>query len=525
MDKRKYAEELYTELAQRIDADEVGDAWGDELLLAFYDLLACDLYPVQREEPEWVFMFLQLYNWQFQSCHEGISTFYTNLYEVDTDNGIGRMSDCLYRHGYMELAKWYDYGIFDYNLYSDFDYPAEQGLRMGEIDEWIQENIDTIWRIYVELLLGHKEELLEAAANWEPNCETGAEEQKDKEDAPAPEVQKKKKLTFQAFINLKTSGSTVDGAIPWFGGDISCLTASHIDDKMVSQMAAAKEIRRIQTTEAFSKKALRLLDEKLFSVREDILFRIYDLKNGDLQHFAEMIHIRKIGLDSMEDIKHAEVIAQFPYLTELSMNLPKRADFRFVNKLSQGLTKLFLYVDFSLDNITFGDNRRTFCETDLQKDIFNENILLYEMEWLLRFPKLKNFYIGSPARHIEFLIRKDFIRELILYEIPCPSLKVLRMLNVQSVIVHQEHAQGLERLGQLELIQEMQLVRIADRNNLNFLETLPGLRKLTLRSLPELTMLPHFPEGHKLQELTIYDCDKLFDVSVASEKIFIRKYS
>jgi len=524
MDKRKYAEELYTELAQRVDADEVGDAWGDELLLEFYDLLACDLYSVQREEPEWVFMFLQLYNWQFQSCHEGISTFYTNSYEVDTDNGIKRMSDCLYRHGYMELAKWYDYGIFDYNLYSDFDYPAEQGLRMGEIDKWIQENIDTIWRIYVELLLEHKKELLEAAANWKPNCETGAEEQKDKEDVPAPEVQKKKKPTFQAFINLKTSGKTTDGAISWLGGDISCLTASNIDDKMVAQMAAAKEIRRIQTTEAFSKEALRLLDEKLFSVREDILFRIYDLKNGDLQHFAEMIHIRKIGLDSMEDIKHAEVVSQFSYLTVLAMNLPKRTDFRFVNKLSQELTKLILYVDFSLDNVTFGDNRRTFRETDLQNDILGENISLYEMEWLLRFPKLENFYIGSSMRHIEFLIREDSIRELILYKIPCPSLKVLRMLKVQSVIVHQEYAKGLDRLGQLESIQEMQLVRIANIENLNFLETLPALKKLTLRSLPELTTLPHFPEGQKLQELTIYDCNKLFDTFEASEKSFVRKY-
>lgn len=524
MDKREYVEELYTELEQRTNAGEIGDAWGDDLLLEFYDFLVSELYPVQSEEPEWVFIFLQLYNWQFQSYHEGISTFYTNLYEVDTDNGIRRMSDCLYWHGYMKLAKWYDYGIFDYNLYSDFDYPAEHGLRMGEIDEWIQENVDTIWQIYVELLLGHKKELLEAAANWEPNCETEAEEQKDKEDAPAPEVQKKKEFTFQAFINLKTSGKTTDGAIPWFGGDISCLTASHIDDKMVSQMAAAKEIRRIQTTEAFSKEALRLLDEKLFSAREDILFRIYALKNGDLQHFAEMVHIRKIGLDSMEDIKHAEMVSQFPYLTELAMNLSKRVDFRFVNKLSQKLVKLFLYVDFSLDNVTFGDNRGTFNEANLQNDILNENMPLYEMEWLLRFPKLEYFYIGSPMRHIEFLIRKDSVRELILYEIPCPSLKVLRMLKVQSVIVHQEYAQGLDRLGQLESIQEVQLVRIANIENLNFLEMLPALKKLTLRSLPELATLPHFPEGQKLQELTIYDCDKLLDSSVACEKIFIRKY-
>ncbi len=147
------------------------------------------------------------------------------------------------------------------------------------------------------------------------------------------------------------------------------------------------------------------------------------------------------------------------------------------------------------------------------------------MEWLLRFPKLESFYIGDCTQHIELLIRQDSVRELILYEIPCPPLKVLRMLDVQSVIIHQKYAQGLDRLSHIESIQEIQLVRVADINNLNFLETLPALQKLTLHSLPELSSLPHFPEEQKLQELTVYDCDKLFDISVASEKIFIRKYS
>ena len=74
---------------------------------------------------------------------------------------------------------------------------------MEEIDEWISENVDMIWQIYVELLLEHKDEILKAAAHWEPDCDTKVEEQKDKEDSPALEVQKKEELTFQFFINLE----------------------------------------------------------------------------------------------------------------------------------------------------------------------------------------------------------------------------------------------------------------------------------------------------------------------------------
>ena len=240
------------------------------------------------------------------------------------------------------------------------------------------------------------------------------------------------------------------------------------------------------------------------------MFRIYDLYEGNLQHFADMVHVQKIGLDCMEDIEHVEVLSQFVHLKELNMHLSGRSDYSFVNRLSPGLKVLSLYADFSQENITFWDTS------------------LYEMEWLLRFPDLQSFYIGNPAQHIEFLIRKDSVRELILYEMPCPSLEVLRMLDVQSVIIHQEHVQGLERLEHMDSLQEIQLVKIADINRLDFLENMPALQKVTLHSLPELTSLPHFPEGQKLLELAVYDCEKLTDMSTINEVVkqwFVRQYS
>ncbi|MDE7417670.1 MAG: hypothetical protein K2N44_15435 [Lachnospiraceae bacterium] len=499
LDKQKYVEDLYAELERMAEAGEVADAWGDETLLEFYDLMVRELYPIQKDAPEWVFMFEQIYNWQFQSCHEGVYTFYGNLYEVDTDDGIRRLSDCLYRHGYMETAKWYDYGIFDHNLYPEFGYPAEYGLKMGEIDQWIGENTETIWHIYLDLLQGHKKDLLEAAANWEPECKV----EEENEEILSSAVQQKKEIAFQSFLNLDVIGSSE-------GGKISRLAASQIDDKMLSQMVEAKELERIQTTQAFSKEALRLLDEKLFSNREDIMFRIYGLHKGDLQHFADMVHVQKIGLDCMEDIEHIEVLSQFAHLKELDMHLSGRRDYSFVNRLSPGLKALSLYADFSQEGVTFGDTS------------------LYEMKWMLRYPDLRCFYIGNPKQHIEFLIRKDSVRELILYEMPCPPSEVLHMLDVQSVIIHQEHVRGLEKLEQMDSLQEIQLVKITDINHLDFLKNIPALQKVTLRSLPGLTSLPHFPEGQKLLEFAVYDCEKLTDMSTVNEaakKWFVRQYS
>lgn len=518
MDKREYAEKLYAALEPMANAGRVEDAWGGELLSEFDDLLQCELYPDEKDEPEWVFMFIQLYFWQFASYHEGVHTYYSNFYQVDTENSIQRLSDCLYQYGFMEVAKWYDYGILNYHLYPEFDYPAENGLRMGETDEWIQDNPEVIWQVYLKLLQQHKEEVLETAGNWVPDSQEAPQE---KDHEPAPQVQQtqvqQKKVHFMRIVDLVTEDSTMNQKNAQQDGRISCLTASQIDEKMVSLMVAAEELGWIQTKEVFSKEALKVLDQALFSVREDLLFRIYfyNKQDCDLQHFADMVHVRRLKLQCMEKLRHVEVLAGYKHLTDLDMTVSKQRDFRFVNKLSQSLTTLSIYVDFTLDGITF---------QDASDEDTSGKASMFELEWLLRFPKLRYCYIGGPAQHIEFLIRKDAVRELVLCEMPCPSPAVLRMLNVQSVIVHQEHAQGLERAGQLESIQEIELVKLANIDNLDFLETLPALQKVTLRSLPALTRLPHFPEGHMLRELAVYDCERLSDITVASKKVLIRKY-
>ncbi|MDE5824063.1 MAG: hypothetical protein K2H91_05185 [Lachnospiraceae bacterium] len=71
-------------------------------------------------------------------------------------------------------------------------------------------------------------------------------------------------------------------------------------------------------------------------------------------------------------------------------------------------------------------------------------------------------------------------------------------------------------------------MKITDINRLDFLENMPALQKVTLHSLPELTSLPHFPEGQKLLDLAVYDCEKLTDMSTINEvakQWFVRRYS
>lgn len=150
----------------------------------------------------------------------------------------------------------------------------------------------------------------------------------------------------------------------------------------------------------------------------------------------------------------------------------------------------------------------------------------YPVEYGIRMGEIDD-WIGDNISVI-WQVYLGLLQELILYEMPCPSPEVLHMLNVQSVIVHQEHIQGLERLRQIDSLQEIELVKIADIKSLDFLEHMFALEKLTLRSLPELISLPNFPEDRKLSEFAVYDCEKLTDMSLINEAAqwwFVRQYS
>ena len=60
-----------------------------------------------------------------------------------------------------------------------------------------------------------------------------------------------------------------------------------------------------------------------------------------MQHFADMVHVRRLKLQCMEKLRHVEVLAGYKHLTDLDMTVSKQRDFSFVNKLSQSLYNTF----------------------------------------------------------------------------------------------------------------------------------------------------------------------------------------
>lgn len=502
MGKREEVKDMYGQLRWLLDAGEFGGPWGgnptddegkvsEDVLGDFYFFLT-DLY--KEKEPEWVFMYLQIYSWHYQSIHEGPMSFYTNTYDVDREDGIRRLSEGLRRYGYHELARWYDYGIFDYKLYPHGDFPEEQYLREGEIMEWIDENPEAIWEVYVDLLLKMEGQLLQDAQA------AGNERKKKSTLEPEQRRRNSEEDDFAPIIQLGETGR----------GDflMKHLDFSQLDEAMASRMAEAQKVNRIQTVKDIPGEVLEILDRKIFALRGDILFRVFrGDKNDtyDIKDFEKLRHLRQLGIGSVRDVEHAEVLAGLQGLEDLALDLEGRKDYGFVNDLPEGITNLTIHIGQEMEECNFGSGTP------------------YDMGWWLRFSRLRKCYVGKLRKHMELVTREDSVRELFLVNVPCPKGEFLNQLRIVRIVVRQEHAEGLEILGKVKALEEVELVGMGELQSLDFLAELPNLRKVVLYGLLELTGLPHFPKGHGLKELEVRQCKKLKDISGVREVECLKK--
>lgn len=109
--------------------------------------------------PPWAGVYMQVFLWQYMSCHEGAETYYENFYgETDVET-IEKTSRYLNQWGFLEIAQWYDFGLLNCVDYSD-PYPEEKWPLCKKIDDWILENPEIIFAYYYDLLMKHRDELL-----------------------------------------------------------------------------------------------------------------------------------------------------------------------------------------------------------------------------------------------------------------------------------------------------------------------------------------------------------------------------
>lgn len=121
-----------------------------ELLPKLYDQL-----------PDWANAYIQIYSWQYQAFHEGLSGYYENFYGNTDYTSIQKTADFLASSNYTELSQRYGYTMFDSRQYQGTIYPKEIRERISDAETWIVNNQKCVLNFYFDILMGHQAEMVE----------------------------------------------------------------------------------------------------------------------------------------------------------------------------------------------------------------------------------------------------------------------------------------------------------------------------------------------------------------------------
>jgi len=111
---------------------------------------------------EWIKAYIQIFSWQFQSFHEGIITYYTNLYEYTDYETIMKTSSYLKNHGFYEILDIYSLPAHDYSIYErESEIPESWVDEIKQVDKWIDSHEEIVFNCLCDLCIMNKEEIFE----------------------------------------------------------------------------------------------------------------------------------------------------------------------------------------------------------------------------------------------------------------------------------------------------------------------------------------------------------------------------
>lgn len=141
------------------ESGKILDVWSDGMNTEHEGILGDVmefLYEIENKS-QWAELYVQIFSWEYSSMHEGVITYYSNFYEVSPYERILSTAKSLKDLGYNEIYYTYIKGIYDYSHLKQSEYPKEWIDKNKEIDEWINSNIEKIFKCMLDLLCNIEE--------------------------------------------------------------------------------------------------------------------------------------------------------------------------------------------------------------------------------------------------------------------------------------------------------------------------------------------------------------------------------
>lgn len=276
--------------------------------------------------------------------------------------------------------------------------------------------------------------------------------------------------------------------------------AAKIDNEVIEQMLSEPGLFCIQISEYLPLEVIKLLNDRFFSVRKDVTFRIYGFYGEvcDLDFLAYMPDLAKLEI-SVSEVRNPDVLSELSKLKSLFLNISRQKEYAVIRSMNKDIQKLA---------ISAGGNAGSF---DM------------DCEWLIPFKQLSELYLGKVKKNLSTICEIKSLRKLTLQGITCTSLEFLKDIPLERLAVHWGKMNCFDSLENHETIEDVELWRISKLDNVDFLGLLPNLKKIHLWQLACVKGLPEFPTESKLECIDIDECRQFENIKAVKDLKNLRK--
>lgn len=251
----------------------------------------------------------------------------------------------------------------------------------------------------------------------------------------------------------------------------------------------AEKLQYIQISNYIDEQSLRMLNEVVFSKRDDICFRVYgfyfqDCNLSFLQHLSNVSHLI---IHCIKNVENIDIIATLPKLQSLHLGIFNLKDYQVITAITPNIKKFSIYMGTTSNN--------------------------FNTEWLLRFSELEELSLGNVRKNIECISAMLMLTSAIFHGITFKDLSFINKSNIEKLSINWGCTQCFSDLvGNIKL-KEIELWRISKLSDISFLNQLPSLASFKLWQLRNIYALPELSCLKKLNSVDIDGLKNLADIS------------
>jgi hypothetical protein len=248
-------------------------------------------------------------------------------------------------------------------------------------------------------------------------------------------------------------------------------------------------LKTVQISSPIKLDSLEMMNNKLFSTRPDLQFRVYGHYSVrcDLSFLSYMNNVKYLSLDCLREVNGLDEIKNLEKLRGLSLDIYNLDSFDILYEVPETIESLLL------------------GSTKSKKP---------NLSPLVRLTNLKELYIEGQQKGIEVLSKLTNLEDLTLRSITTDNLDYLIPLsNLWSLDIKLGGIKDLSAIAGMKNIKYLELWQIRGLSDISVISSLLGLQNLFLQSLPNITKLPSFDYLKSLRRIVIENMKGLIDIS------------